>query len=130
MRVRWFFLGVAHLPQSKPGFYLTAQKGGGSLFSNTAPDQQGRHRGNLLPEWGNNQQFIRGLRKGVRKPCNNTLFFLFLLGSLLYQPLLCQNFLLCFSLTVYFFLPFHFFLHTDKGFLLIGSPGRGKLGQR
>ena len=36
MRVRWFFLGVAHLPQSKPGIMITAGVRGCLLF-NTAP---------------------------------------------------------------------------------------------
>ena len=111
MRVSCFH-SVAHLPQNKPGFPSSRPTDGGSLSQTPYPGSQSRYRCRQLPENGS----VR------RQFCHTASFGLFLLGSLLHSPLISKRFLPDFLLSVFFFLPFCFFLNPCKGLTLVCCP--------
>lgn len=83
MRVRWFFLGVAHLPQSKPGFYLDRPKAA-VIFSQCRSIPRGAASGQSICRKGEQPAaYSWPVQGGSHKPCNNKVImpvFLFVLS--------------------------------------------------
>ena len=100
--------------------YRKPPNGGGSYFAQCRSVLKRSAPGNLTAGRGNNRQSsIKGLCKRVHKPSNTNSFCVFLFGLLLKLPLVCQNLLLRFSLSVNFFLLLKLFLDSCKRFTLI-----------